>query len=183
MIGELNVSQAVPGTNKGVTEHAYPFCNTCGSEHTSGISVDRNGLIWFDDSLQSIFGSFPDSGGGSSSFTIYKTPTPNSHPHDGLNVDGQNRVWFDEESANKLAEAIDPSTPSSNLLSGPVNTTWYFAEGKVGQGFTEYLTIQNPDPVNSCTVSIQYLLSTSTPAPKSLTVAPNTRWTEGSTTT
>jgi hypothetical protein len=70
-------------------------------------------------------------------------------------------------------------TPPPNLPPGPVNTTWYFAEGKVGQGFTEYLTIQNPDPVNTCTVNIQYLLSTSTPAPKSLTVLPNTRWTEG----
>jgi hypothetical protein len=62
---------------------------------------------------------------------------------------------------------------------GPTSPTWYFAEGKVGQGFTEFLTIQNPDHVNSCSVSIQYLLSTSTPAPKTITVAPNTRWTEG----
>jgi len=66
--------------------------------------------------------------------------------------------------------------PSS---SGPVSPTWYFAEGKVGQGFTEYLTIQNPDPVNSCLVSIQYLLSTSTPVPRTITVPPNTRFTEG----
>ena len=110
MIGELNIALAVPGTNNGVTEYAYnPPCSTCG-EHTSGISVDSNGLIWFDDSLQQIFGSFPDSGSGS--FTTYNIPTANGHPHDGLNVDGQNRIWFDEEFANKLAEAIQSGIPT-----------------------------------------------------------------------
>ncbi len=103
MIGELNVSQAQPGTTSGVTEYAYPAnCTTCGS-HTSGISIDSTGLVWFDDSLQNIFGSFPDTGTGL--FTEYATPTLNGHPHDGLNVDSQNRIWFDEEFQNKLAEA------------------------------------------------------------------------------
>ncbi|HJT55183.1 MAG TPA: hypothetical protein VJ761_01715 [Ktedonobacteraceae bacterium] len=103
MIGELQVSLAQPGTNDGVTEYAYPLaCQSCG-EHTSGISIDSNGLVWFDDSNQNIFGSFPDSGTGS--FAEYNTPTPNGHPHDGLRVDSQNRIWFDEEFVNKLAEA------------------------------------------------------------------------------
>jgi streptogramin lyase len=103
MIGELQVKLAQPGTNNGVTEYAYSLpCQSC-SAHTSGISVDSNGLVWFDDSLQNIFGSFPDSGTGS--FSEYNTPTLSSHPHDGLRVDSQNRIWFDEEFANKLAEA------------------------------------------------------------------------------
>ena len=57
---------------------------------------------------------------------------------------------------------------------------WYFAEGKVGQGFTQFLTIQNPDlnPAHICQVSLQYLLSSSTPQPKQLTIPPNTRFTE-----
>jgi len=45
-------------------------------------------------------------------------------------------------------------TPTPKATPGPVNTTWYFAEGKVGQNFTEYLTIQNPDPVNACNVNL-----------------------------
>jgi len=103
-IGELKVAQAVPGTNNGVTEYSYTTsCSSCGT-HTSGISVSSNGTVWFDDSLQSIFGSFSDTGTGTAS--VYNTPTQNSHPHDGLNVDSQNRVWFDEEFANKLALAI-----------------------------------------------------------------------------
>src|SRR5437588_6750563 len=60
-IGELVVSKASPGTTNGVTEYAYQTtCSSCGA-HTSGISVDGSGQIWFDDSLQSLFGSFPDS--------------------------------------------------------------------------------------------------------------------------
>jgi streptogramin lyase len=104
MIGELNTSQAIPGTNSGVKEYAYPqLCRGCGT-HASGIGVDSNGLIWFDDSVQNTFGSFPDTGTGT--FSMYNAPSSRSHPHDGMRVDNQNRVWFDEEYAEKLAEAV-----------------------------------------------------------------------------
>ena len=63
--------------------------------------VDDRGLIWLDDSLQNTFGSFPV-GGGNFSFSN----SPGSHPHDGLKVDSQNRIWFDEEFANRLAEVV-----------------------------------------------------------------------------
>src|SRR5260370_100178 len=116
MIGKLNIAQAGSGPNNGVTEYDYtPPCTTC-SEHTSGISFDSNGLIWFDDSLQDIFGSFPDSGSGS--FSLYNVPTSNGHPNDGLNVDGQNRIWFDEEIANKLAKAVQTIAPTPPPTSG-----------------------------------------------------------------
>jgi streptogramin lyase len=105
-IAKLNLAAAQPGTNNGVAEYQYtPACSTCGS-HTSGISADKQGLIWLDDSLQNTFGSFPAGGG---SFSFYNSP--GSHPHDGLNVDSQNRIWFDEEFSNKLAEAIQGSAP------------------------------------------------------------------------
>ncbi len=126
MIGELKVASAVPGTNNGVTEYAYQYpCGTCGT-HTSGIHADSNGLIWFDDSLQSIFGSFPDTGTGT--FSEYNTPTANSHPHDGLNVDKQNNIWFTEEFANKLAYAVQTTggtptpTPTNTPTPTPTNT-------------------------------------------------------------
>src|SRR6266487_991121 len=201
-IGELKVAQAVPGTTNGVTEYTYQkVCNTC-SEHTSGISVDRNGLVWFDDSEQNIFGSFPDSGSGS--FVIYNAPMANGHPYDGLNVDGQNRIWFNEEFANKLGEAIQsgvpiptptsttsstpisPSpTPTLPPVSGPVSKVWYFAEGRAGAGFKEFLTLGNPT-ANACQVTITYLtqpdrgtggtktISVSVPASKRVT-----EWVDG----
>jgi virginiamycin B lyase len=113
MIGELKIAQATPGTNNGVTEYAYPAsCTTCWGTHTSGISIDSYGQVWFDDSLQGIFGSFPDTGTGS--FSVYSAPTQNSHPHDGLSVDEQNRIWFTEEFANKLAKAVQNNVPSSS---------------------------------------------------------------------
>lgn len=104
-IGELNVAQAQPGTNDGVTEYTYPdLCGSCNAMHASGIGVDKvNGLIWFDDSLQGEYGSFPYSGTGKFIMHLLKT---NVHPHDGLMLDSQDRIWFDEEFANKLVEVI-----------------------------------------------------------------------------
>ncbi|HEY6408743.1 MAG TPA: hypothetical protein VIY29_14880, partial [Ktedonobacteraceae bacterium] len=203
MIGRLNLAQATPGTNNGVTEYAYQkVCNTC-SEHTSGIRVDRNGLIWFDDSEQGIFGSFPESGSGS--FVTYNVPTANGHPYDGLNVDGQNRVWFNEEFANKLAEVIQsgvptptptstsgttptpPPSPTPTLppVSGPVSKVWYFAEGRAGAGFKEFLTLGNPT-ANDCWVTITYLTQPDSGGSSTKTVSvevhPSTRvtqWVDG----
>jgi streptogramin lyase len=104
MIGELKVASAVPGTNTGITEYAYQhLCNGC-STHTSGISVDSNGFIWFDDSLQNTFGSFSDIGTGT--FSMYMAPSSKAHPHDGMRVDSFNRIWFGEQYAEKLAEAV-----------------------------------------------------------------------------
>jgi len=104
MIARLLVSQAQPGTNHGVTEYAYPQPCHCGT-HASGIGVDSRGHVWFDDSLEGIFGYFPVSGTGS--FSVFNAPDgPGGHPHDGLMVDPQNRVWFDEEFASKIVLAI-----------------------------------------------------------------------------
>ncbi len=120
-IGELKVASAVPGTSNGITHYSYHLNST----HTSGISVDSSGQIWFDDSIQSIYGSFPESGNGS--FSIYNTPTQNSHPHDGLNVDKQNNVWFNEQYIDKLALATQsggttptPTAPTSTPTPGQV---------------------------------------------------------------
>ncbi len=117
-IGKLDPAKASPGTNLGVTEYFYtPACGGCGS-HTSGIAADHHGLIWLTDSLQNTFGSFPAAGG---SFSFYNSP--GSHPHDGLNVDAQDRVWFDEEFANRLAVATQSSTPTSTTTSTTTAST------------------------------------------------------------
>jgi streptogramin lyase len=94
-VGTLNVDQAKPGTNDGVTEHLYslPFLG-----HTSGIAYN-DGRIWFDDSNRNKIGFLPVEGG---SFTFFNSV--GNHPHDGLNVDGLGRVWFDNEFSNTLAE-------------------------------------------------------------------------------
>jgi streptogramin lyase len=102
-IARLTVAQAKPGTTQGVTEYTYDKpCVTCNS-HASGISIDHSGNIWFDDSLQGIFGSLPLSGNGH--LSLYTAPTSYSHPHDGLQIDASNRLWFGEEYGNRLALA------------------------------------------------------------------------------
>ncbi len=62
--------------------------------------------------------------------------------------------------------------------SAPVSGVWYFAEGRVGASFKEYLTIDNPDPHNDCSVSVQYLPETGTPITRSFTITHASRWTE-----
>ncbi len=112
MAGMLNVAQASDGTNNGVTEYGYS-----GSGHTSGISTSPDGHIWVTDSLMNAFGSIPVGGGP---FTFYNAP--GNHPHDGLNVDGQNRVWFDEEFSNALALAL-PSTSVTPTVTTTATST------------------------------------------------------------
>jgi streptogramin lyase len=195
-IGQLVISQAQPGTGNGVTEFTVPTCSC--STHISGIGVDGAGNVWFDDSLSARVGYFIP---GTHTFTMLPflggSASSNAHPHDGLAVASDNTVYFAEEFADKLGEVLQPGVPlppprSTSLPisisptatdpSIPVNKTWYFAEGRVGKGFQEYLTIDNPSPT-SCAVNIAYnytLDNTSSPLNQivTVTVPPTSRLTE-----
>lgn len=196
-LNQPTIGEIPGGSGTPVDFNACPA--TCGGSFVAGIGADSSGNIWFNDSPPGTVNWLNPSTKVITAITI---PNATFNTQDGLAVDHNNNVWVNEQYNGRVAEipagttpptptptttgtSTPPPTPSPtstplpNLPPGPVNTTWYFAEGKVGQGFTEYLTIQNPDPVNICTVNIQYLLSASTPLPKSLTVLPNTRWTEG----
>src|SRR5579875_149679 len=62
---------------------------------------------------------------------------------------------------------------------GPTSKTWYFAEGRVGASFQEFLTLDNPDPINNCSVTLQYLLDNGHgPITKTINVPAATRVTE-----
>ena len=69
-------------------------------------------------------------------------------------------------------------TPTPHPGSGPGSKSWYFAEGKVGQGFTEFLTIANPDAVNDCSVNIEYFLGSGSPVTKTASILHASRFTE-----
>ena len=155
-----------------------------GGTYVGGIGVDKNGLIWFDEGTSGDVGYFNPA---SQTATVVATL---ALPRPGLLVDGANRVWVTER-PGKLAEIVPGGTPPPpppspsptgspvpTLPPGPVSKTWYFAEGHIGKGFQEYLTVQNPDPLNACAVSFQYLLSGGAQAPITVKVNPNTRWTE-----
>jgi len=61
-------------------------------------------------------------------------------------------------------------TPPPTPVTGPVNKVWYFAEGRAGAGFKEYLTLGNPT-TTACQVSIQYLMQADNGTTGSKTVA------------
>ena len=71
-----------------------------------------------------------------------------------------------------------PATSTPLPAVAPVSKAWYFPEGKVGQGFTEYLTIENPDAANDCNVTLYYIGSSGSPVTKSVTVPRASRFTE-----
>lgn len=66
----------------------------CTGTHISGIYVDNKGHVWFTDSLSQRVGYIIPSTGQVVARTI---PASNTHPYDGLIVDGSDRVWFTEE--------------------------------------------------------------------------------------
>jgi len=66
--------------------------------------------------------------------------------------------------ANMAADLVALTLNNSGWRSAPANTNWYFAEGAVGNGFTEYLTLQNPDPINVTNVTLTYYLQNHTPS-------------------
>lgn len=177
-IGELVISQAQPGTSQGVNEIGTP-ANTCvgnTGEHISGIGIDGAGNVWFDDSLGDRIDDYtPGQGFG----TAICLPA-NAHPHDGLGIDDSNSVFISEEFAQKFGKIAQPGisnpppgiappsstptptpspspspTPPPISSSAPVSKLWYFAEGRVGKGFEEFLTIDNPS-TTGCAVDIQY---------------------------
>ncbi len=60
----------------------------------------------------------------------------------------------------------------------PVSGVWYFAEGRVGASFTEFLSIDNPDPNNDCPITLQYVRELGTIVTKSVVVTHASRLTE-----
>jgi len=83
------------------------------------------------------------------------------------------------ELATRLVTLLHNAT---GLRASPTSTLWYFAEGSVGGGFQEYLTLQNPSASQNATVNITYLFESrpavtithSVPASTRATVSVNT---------
>ncbi len=62
--------------------------------------------------------------------------------------------------AYNLTQNLITLSKASLPRSTATNTTWYFAEGRVGGNFQEFLTLENPDPTQTAQVQVQYLLMT-----------------------
>src|SRR2546421_379228 len=81
-------------------------------------------------------------------------------------------------SYNAANLAVDMVANAQNgQRAAPTSTTWYFAEGSVGGGFQEYLTLQNPSATQTANVNVTYLIQGSAPRTVSHTVSPSSRQT------
>lgn len=158
-IGRLIIDQAVPGTSRGVSNYREPQADpNCPNApncniHTSGIAADSNGKIWFDDSQNARVMSFDPATGAFTAHVLGGSINSNAHPHDGLLADGT-AIYFSQEYLNKLGWLLQNGTPA-RPDPGPSNKSWYFAEGRVGKGFREFLLIHNPGTTD-CTVDVNY---------------------------
>lgn len=97
-IGSLTINKAVKGTSHGVNEYPIPACQNCNS-HVSGIAVDNEGIVWFDDSLRNWVDSYNPT---THTFSAPIQLAQGSHPHDGLAIAGDDTVFVVEEFAQKL---------------------------------------------------------------------------------
>jgi kumamolisin len=78
--------------------------------------------------------------------------------------------------ANMADTLIDIAKAKTGARAAPANTTWYFAEGAVGNGFREFITILNPNATQAATVNITYLFDNKpTPTVTHHTVAASSR--------
>lgn len=83
-------------------------------------------------------------------------------------------------SYNALTLATNLVSISRSIMQArisPTNTTWYFAEGSVGGGFQEYITLQNPSVTQDATVNITYLFENKSAVTVSHVVSKSTRQT------
>lgn len=88
--------------------HALP---NCPGTHISGIAADKNGQIWFDDSLAQRMGTLNPATGTIKVFKLGDSMNLKPHPHDGLAVDARGDLWCTEEFANRLVELPAPVAP------------------------------------------------------------------------
>jgi pro-kumamolisin-like protein len=75
--------------------------------------------------------------------------------------------------ANLAADMV--AKAQNGQRAAPANTTWYFAEGSVGGGFQEYLTLQNPSTTQTANVSVTYLIQGSAARTIAHTVSASSR--------
>jgi streptogramin lyase len=206
LIGEYNPTS---GTSKHYSA-AGSLCPTpgvtptpCTNTYIDGIAIDSTGKVWLDETQTAQLGSLNPSTGAITLFPLIS----GGGPGDGLAVDSHNNVWVSMLFARQLGElpsgslptptpsvgsgspspttTVTPTptgTPPPSLQPGPVSKQWYFAEGRVGGGFTEYLSMDNPTP-NACTVKVTYLYTPDRGTPRTRTIAvsipANTRYEEG----
>ncbi len=148
-----------------------PVASMAGSESPCVYDCQKEG--WLIHSLDGHYVFVGNSGSiiNTATRTIVTTLATLSDTRMFLEVDWVNSVPVNTQDRydfywnGNTVPAGPPSTPP-----GPVNKNWYFAEGRVGKGFREYLTLENPS-ANACAVNIQYNYTPDGGVPTNLTKA------------
>jgi streptogramin lyase len=91
------IAELAPGNNNSVKR--YSVAGTCrrppdNCTHISAIVADKQGNIWFTDSLNATIGYYIPT---KKVVRLQQLHDPNSHPHDGLVVQSDGTIWFTEE--------------------------------------------------------------------------------------
>jgi streptogramin lyase len=178
-VGEI---PAGPGTPKNFNACT---ANPCGTTFIGGIGADSTGNIWFNDAPSSNVDSLNPTSKVVTPLSLPANAHPQDGlAVDGSNnvwVNEQNNPKIAEIPAGTTPppsptstatgtppppptptpqpSPTDTTTPTPSPTPGPgtvpVNTQWFFGEGRVGAGFTEWLTLGNPTS-SPCQVAIQY---------------------------
>jgi streptogramin lyase len=153
-VQDFSLASALCGTGAGHQNTPTPVATGtptgCSNVFVDGIFVDSNNQVWFDESQTGHIGVFSPSTSTATAVSV------TNNPFDGLVVDGTTgNVWASSKSTPLIIKVPTTTfTGGAGSGSAPVNTTWYFAEGRVGKGFREYLTIEDP-ATNPCAVNIE----------------------------
>ncbi len=96
-----DIAEFLPTSRQNILFRVYTgdcTSTSCPGSHISGIQADNKGNIWFSDSLSSRIGYLiPQTGQ-----LVVQTLPRHSHPHDGLSLDSDGRVWCTEQDAFTL---------------------------------------------------------------------------------
>ena len=81
---------------------------------------------------------------------------------------------FDAFNLSQNLNLLGQTVSNTNV---PTSTIWYFAEGRAGGDFQEFLTLENPDPIQTAQVQVQYLFEGATGPAITHDVPPQSRYT------
>ena len=191
------------------TPGVIPTPTTCTNTYIGGIAIDSSGTVWFDETQTAVIGSLNPTTSAVNIFHLNNGSNPGdglnadsqgniwvslfsnlqigvlpagSAPTPTPSVTSGSPSPTTTATSTTTVTPTPTGTPPPNLQPGPVNKTWYFAEGRVGAGFTEYLSMDNPTG-NACTVDITYLYTPDRGTPLTKTVVvnipANSRYEEG----
>jgi len=112
-------------------------------------------------------------------YQIYNHPQPYAAYHD---ITSGNNLYYPAQSGYDMASGVGSpdvwnfARDAAAAVPNSLAKTWYFAEGYTGSGFTEYLTLANPNTATAH-VQVTYLLGSGSPVVVSYTVNPTARLT------